>query len=86
MRVWNPQTGALMGYGPVISWASRSRIRIASSLLFARIAPLILGQQKLVRIALHPGDAHVPALMRSIERTIRHFAQRREVCHYADLY
>jgi len=86
MRVWNPVTGRVMGRGPVISWASRSRARIASSLLFARIAPVLLARQQLVRIALHPGDVHVPALVRSIERTLRHFAKDREVVRYADLH
>jgi len=85
MRVWNPATGQRIAGGPVISWASRSSARIAASLLFARAAPLLLARQELVRIALHPGDAHVPGLMRSIERTLTHFAQRREVVRYADL-
>lgn len=85
MHVWNPMTGRVLGRGPVISWASRSRARIASSLLFAGIAPALLARQRLVRIALHPGDIHVPALVRSIERTLRHFARGREVARYADL-
>lgn len=85
MRVWNPATGQRLAGGPVISWASRSPGRIASSLLFARAAPILLARQELVRIALHPGDAHVPSLMRSIERTLTHFAQRREAVRYADL-
>ena len=86
MRVWNPLTGRVLGRGPVISWASRSRARIASSLMFAGIAPALLARQSLVRIALHPGDVHVPALVWSIERTLRHFAKDREVVRYADLH
>ena len=85
MRVWNPMTGERLAQGPVISWASRSRTRIASSLLFATVAPALLARQPLVRIALHPGDATVPSLMRSIEKTLQHFAQHREVVRYADL-
>lgn len=85
MRVWNPATGRVLGRGPVISWASRSRARIASSLAFAGVAPMLLARQKLVRIALHPGDVCVPALTRSIDRTLRHFARDREVVRYADL-
>lgn len=85
MQVWNPATGAVLARGPVISWASRSKGRIASSLAFARVAPLLLARQRLVRIALHPGDVTVPALVDSIERTLDHFAQRREVTRYADL-
>ena len=85
MRVWNPATGQRLAKGPVISWASRSHTRIMSSLLFAELAPVLLARQELVRIALHPGDATVPSLMRSIERTLRHFARGREVVRYADL-
>jgi len=85
MRVWNPSTGASLARGPVISWASRSPARIASSLAFARMAPVLLARQELVRIALHPGDTTVPSLMRSIDRTIRYFAERREAIQYADL-
>jgi predicted deacetylase len=85
MRVWNPASGRRMVQGPVISWASRSRTRIASSLLFAMVAPVLLARQHLVRIALHPGDAAVPELVNSIERTLRHFGQHRAVVRYADL-
>ena len=85
MRVWNPATGERLASGPVISWASRSRSRIASSLAFARITPALLAHHKLVRIALHPGDVTVPSLIRSIDRTVRHFASRREAVRYAEL-
>lgn len=85
MRVWNPATGRRIAGGPVISWASRSPARIASSLLFAQVAPLLLAREALVRIALHPGDAAVPSLVRSIERTLTHFSRCRKVVRYADL-
>lgn len=85
MHVWNPTTGAVLAKGPVISWASRSKSRIASSLMFARVAPLLLARQRLVRIALHPGDVTVPSLVESIRRTIGHFAEGREVMRYAAL-
>lgn len=85
MHVWNPATGRRLARGPVISWASRSRARIASSLAFARVAPVLLARQELVRIALHPGDAAVPALVRSIDRTLQHFASHREAIQYAEL-
>ncbi|MGD9811196.1 MAG: DUF2334 domain-containing protein [Sphingobium sp.] len=85
LRIWNPASGQRMAGGPVISWASRSRARIASSLVFAGAAPMLLSRQPLVRIALHPGDVHVPALVRSIGRTLRHFAAGREAVRYAEL-
>ena len=35
MRVWSPATGAELARGPVITWASRTRLRLASSLAAA---------------------------------------------------
>ncbi len=86
MRVWRPSDDCLLARGPVITWASRSKARIASSLAFARIAPIVLGALPTVRIAVHPGDANVPALLRSIDRTIASFARKREIARYADLF
>jgi hypothetical protein len=37
------------------------------------------------RIAVHPGDTRVPALMDSIERTFTSFASARSAGRYADL-
>jgi predicted deacetylase len=83
LRVWSPATGAELGRGPVITWASRSRSRLASSLVAARLlrrAPL-----QSLRIGVHPPDLGHPALVRSIEATLRTAAQRRTPARYADL-
>lgn len=85
MRVWRPSDGRRLAAGPVITWASRSKARIASSLAFARLARLGLNILPTVRIAVHPGDVHVPGLLRSIDRTVTHFARNREIARYADL-
>lgn len=84
-RVWRPMDGVVLARGPVISWASRSRARIASSLLFASLARTVLGPQRVVRIALHPGDTTVPALLTSIDGTLRRFAKSHRPALYADL-
>lgn len=84
MQVWNPQSGAVLARGPVITWASRSRARIRSSLAFAAIARLFLQPLRTVRIAVHPGDAHVPVLLRSIDATLAAF-HGRQAAHYSDL-
>jgi predicted deacetylase len=85
IRVWQPSDGRQLARGPVITWASRSKARIASSLAFARLAPLALRGSPTVRIAVHPGDAHVPGLLRSIDHTVTHFARNREIARYTDL-
>ncbi len=83
-RVWETASGGVLAKGPVITWASRSRARIASSLFFAGIARAALRPLPVVRIAVHPGDAHVPALLASIDRTFDAFGGRR-AGRYADL-
>ena len=84
-RVWHPTSGKVLARGPVITWASRSRGRIASSLAWAAIAPRVLAPLATVRIGVHPGDVGVPELRRSIAATVAHFAARRELVRYRDL-
>ena len=85
MRVWQPADGTVVARGPVITWASRSRARIASSLAFARLAPRLLASSATVRIGVHPGDIGIPALRRSIATTVAHFASGRRIASYGDL-
>ena len=85
MKVSQPQTGKVLAKVPVITWASRSRPRQLSSLFFAGLARAALHPQKVMRIAVHPGDTTVPALIDSIEATYSAFAKRRPAGRYADL-
>lgn len=83
LSVWSPTTGARLASGPVITWASRSRLRLASSLLAAaalRRAPI-----EVLRIGVHPPDCGHPSLVRSIDRTFRKVARSRQVARYGDL-
>lgn len=84
MTVWRPATGAVVAKGPVITWASRSGPRIASSLIAARLARVGLQRQRVVRIAVHPGDTRVPRLLDSIDGALASF-RNRVVSRYADL-
>lgn len=85
MKVWNPQSGDILARGPVITWASRSRTRIASSLAFAALARHALKSMTNVRIAAHPGDAHVPRLRKSIDAALSTLLAGRSVGRYAEL-
>jgi hypothetical protein len=38
-----------------------------------------------VRVAVHPGDAGVPALLKSIDHTVAALVREREPARYADL-
>ncbi|QXQ05047.1 polysaccharide deacetylase family protein [Sphingosinicellaceae bacterium] len=84
-RVWRPADGRILARGPVVTWASRSPGRIRSSLGFAAVARTALAVLPTVRVAVHPGDTGVPALLASIDATFAHFAARRTVARYADL-
>lgn len=85
MRVWSPRNDAVLARGPVITWASRSRARIASSLFAARALGWALRHAPVVRVAVHPGDVHVDVLNRSIDRTIRAFTRSHRPARYAEL-
>jgi predicted deacetylase len=82
-RVWSPASGARLASGPVITWASRTRLRLASSLLAA--AALRNAPMKVLRIGVHPPDCRHPALVRSITKTFRRAAKRRRPGRYSDL-
>jgi len=84
-RVWRPADGTVLARGPVITWASRSRGRIASSRLFAGLARHALAALPTVRVAVHPGDVRVPALLDSIDRTIVLLLRGRVPGRYRDL-
>ncbi|WCT72214.1 polysaccharide deacetylase family protein [Sphingomonas naphthae] len=85
LRVWDPVGGATLARGPVVTWASRSRMRTASSLGVAALARATFGPLPTVRVAVHPGDVAKPEIVASIRRTLGHFAARRAPSRYADL-
>jgi predicted deacetylase len=83
LRVWSPATGAELAWGPVITWASRSRARLLSSLAAAtalRHAPL-----QVLRIGVHPPDVRHPAIIGSIGKTFTTAKRRRVPGRYGDL-
>jgi uncharacterized protein len=82
-RVWSPSSGRQLASGPVITWASRTRMRLASSLAAAallRHAPL-----EVLRVGVHPPDVRHPALVRSIDKTFKKAVQKRRPGRYSDL-
>jgi predicted deacetylase len=83
LRVWSPATGRELARGPVITWASRTRLRLLSSLAAAAVlrrAPI-----DVLRIGVHPPDSHYPVLLGSIAETLRIAAQNRRAARYSDL-
>ncbi len=84
-RVWNPTTGKILARDPVLTWASRSRARILSSLAAARVLPPVLRHLPTARIGVHPGDTTVPALLNSIDRAVGRVRRTHAPARYADL-
>jgi len=85
LKVWTPGTRSVLSRGPVVTWASRSPGRIRSSLWFAGLARQALPMLPTVRVAVHPGDVTVPALLASIDATVSRFAATHRPALYADL-
>jgi predicted deacetylase len=85
MKVWRPASGEVLAKGPVITWASRSRARTASSLVAAALGRTFLSRLPTVRVAVHPGDVTKPSIVESIDRTLAAFTRNRAVGRYADL-
>ena len=85
LKVWIPQTGTVVARGPVITWASRSPGRTASSLAFAALARQVLHPLQTVRVAVHPGDVAKESILASITMTLRCFARNRQAGSYQAL-
>lgn len=85
MKVWRPASGEVLAKGPVITWASRSKARMASSLFAAALGRAALPFTRTIRVAVHPGDTTVPALLESIDRTLARFVRTHEPSRYAAL-
>lgn len=83
-RVWSPATGEQLARGPVITWASRSRLRLASSL--AAAAVLRHSPARVLRIGVHPPDSRHSRLTDSIEATLRAATKDRRPARYSDLW
>lgn len=82
-RVWSPASGQRLARGPVITWASRTRLRLASSLAAARTLRSI--PLRTLRVGVHPPDTLHPALVRSIEETLRVAMRSRRAGGYSEL-
>jgi len=82
-RIWSPKTAAELVRGPVITWATRTRLRLASSLIAA--ATLRRMSVRTLRIGVHPPDVRHPAVLRSIESTLRIASRDRDAGRYSDL-
>jgi predicted deacetylase len=83
MRTWSPATGVELSRGPVITWASRTRLRLISSL--AAAAALRHARLSVMRVGVHPPDVHHDRIVMSIDATFRTASKSRRIAAYSDL-
>ena len=83
--MWDARSDAVLATGPVITWASRSAMRTASSLFFAGLARQALPLMRTVRVAVHPGDVTKASILSSIDATLARFVRSHRPARYADL-
>ena len=81
--VWSPANGHELARGPVITWASRTRLRLASSLISAAVLRRV--PLEVLRVGVHPPDVRHATLVRSIDKTLRRAAASRRAGRYSDL-
>ena len=82
-RVWSPRSGKTLARGPVITWASRTRARLLSSL--AAAAALRHLTIPVLRIGVHPPDVRSRALLRSIDASLKAGLKTRYPGRYSEL-
>lgn len=84
-HVWSPVSGAVALRGPVVSYASRDRLRVLGSLAWSRLSTVVLRGKKTIRFAIHPHDLDVPELFEEVLRALSVFCERRRPILYAEL-
>ena len=82
-RIWSPRSGQVLARGPVVTWASRSRGRLVSSLMAAPIVRRL--PMQVLRIGTHPPDVHHQAIVQSIDATLASAMRRRRPASYSEL-
>lgn len=83
-KVWDATSGRVLARSPVITWATRTPARKASSLAVAALARA-LPTPRIMRVAVHPGDVTSDEVLRSIGATVSALGRRHRVSRYADL-
>jgi uncharacterized protein len=75
----------VLSRGPVITWATRTPFRKATSLLAAAVARRLLAPLPVVRLAVHPADTGHASTLASIEKSLISLLERRHAAHYSEL-
>lgn len=70
---------------PVVRWSARGALRAYGSVLFERLRWWLHRSERVVRIALHPGDLDHPATAASLERGLDAWLSVRRQTNYRTL-
>jgi predicted deacetylase len=84
LRVWSPESGAVLSRSPVITWASRTPARLRSSIAAASLLRRLPFRD--LRISVHPGDCGSARLLNSIDATFRIASASRRPTAYRELF
>ena len=84
LQVWSPKTRTTLARCPVLSYASRSRTRIAASWLWSRLTTALLGRLPVLRLAIHPHDLDVPTLENELDRALAVLLRKCTTMLYGD--
>jgi hypothetical protein len=84
-RVWSPAARRTLARTPVVSYASRTPLRLAGSLIWSRLATPLLAPLPIVRHAVHPHDFDSDHLIREFGRALSAFRRDREPMLYREL-
>jgi predicted deacetylase len=83
-RVYSLQTGESLR-SPVITWATRSRLRKVASLLAGPLLTRLWEEEPVLRVAVHPFDFESRRTIASIEYVLGHLVERRDQVFCGDL-
>lgn len=84
-QVWSPVHRHTLCWSPVVSYASRSSYHVVTSLIWSRVAPLLLSPLRTLRLALHPHDFDDPRLVDEMRRALKTVLRTRELASYRAL-
>jgi predicted deacetylase len=83
-KVWSPRDARVLARSPVVTWATRTRARLRSSLWAAK-ALRTVPMPGVMRLAVHPPDIRSDVAMASVDKTLRALALTRRCGSYAEL-
>lgn len=84
--VWAPSLeDAVLCRSPVVSYSSRTAMKVSTSWLWSRLSPLLLGRARVVRLAIHPHDLENRLIFTEVLHRLDSLLEDRVLKQYKDL-